>query len=92
MIRFNFFNEKGAFEKLEDGTYKVNPEKMAIAVNELSAKIITLQGDGDYEGVTKMTNEMGIIKADLQADLDRLSDANIPVDIIFEQGADVLGL
>ncbi len=92
MIRFNFFNEKGAFEKLEDGTYKVNPDKMAIAVNELSAKILTLQGDGDYEGVTKLADEMGIIKADLQADLDRLSAANIPVDIIFEQGADVLGL
>ncbi|WP_338768029.1 Zn-dependent hydrolase [Bernardetia sp. ABR2-2B] len=92
MIRFNFFNEKGAFEKLEDGTYKVNPDKMAEAVNELSAKILTLQGDGDYEGVTLLANEMGVIKADLQADLDRLSDANIPVDIIFEQGADVLGL
>lgn len=92
MVRFNFFAEKGAFEKLEDGTYKVNPEKMAIAVNELSAKILTLQGDGDYEGVTKLTDEMGVIKADLQADLDRLSAANIPVDIIFEQGADVLGL
>ncbi|WP_375562290.1 Zn-dependent hydrolase [Bernardetia sp. OM2101] len=92
MIRFNFFNEKGAFEKLEDGTYKVNPDKMAMAVNELSAKILTLQGDGDYEGVTKLADEMGIIKADLQADLDRLSAANIPVDIIFEQGADVLGL
>lgn len=92
MIRFNFFNEKGAFEKLEDGTYKVNPDKMAIAVNELSAKILTLQGDGDYEGVTKLADEMGVIKADLQADLDRLSAANIPVDIIFEQGTDVLGL
>lgn len=92
MIRFNFFAEKGAFEKLEDGTYKVNAEKMAIAVNELSAKILTLQGNGDYEGVTKLAAEMGIIKADLQADLDRLSAANIPVDIIFEQGADVLGL
>ena len=92
MIRFNFFNEKGAFEKLEDGTYKVNPDKMAEAVNELSAKILTLQGDGDYEGVQALANDMGVIKADLQADLDRLSDANIPVDIIFEQGADVLGL
>ncbi len=92
MVRFNFFAKKQAFEKLEDGTYKVNAEKMAIAVNDLSAKILTLQGDGDYEGVTKMTDEMGIVTADLQADLDKLSAANIPTDIIFEQGADVLGL
>jgi hypothetical protein len=29
---------------------------------------------------------------ELQKDLDKLSAKNIPVDIIFEQGADVLGL
>ena len=29
---------------------------------------------------------------DLAADLEKLSKANIPVDIIFEQGIDVLGL
>jgi hypothetical protein len=34
----------------------------------------------------------GIIKEGLQKDLDRLSKANIPVDIVFEQGLDVLGL
>ena len=32
------------------------------------------------------------IGPELQADLDRLSEAGIPVDIVFEQGGDVLGL
>jgi hypothetical protein len=92
MIRFNFFKEKGAFTKNEDGTYKVNYEKMEGAMKDLSNLILTLQGNGDYEGVTKLVEEKGKISADLQKDLDKLSNANIPVDVIFEQGVKVLGL
>ncbi|HKJ05849.1 MAG TPA: hypothetical protein VJ970_00130 [Flavobacteriaceae bacterium] len=92
MIRFNFFKEKGAFTKNEDGTYKVNYDKMKEAMEELSSIILTLQGDGDYDGVAKLVEEKGNINSDLQADLDALTDANIPVDVIFEQGVEVLGL
>jgi len=93
MIRFNFFNDYGAFAKDEKtGTYRVNFEKMQEAMNALSGKILTLQGDGDYEGVAQLVEEKGKIGNDLQAELDRLSDQNIPVDIVFEQGIDVLGL
>jgi len=86
MIRFNFFKEKGAFTKNVDGTYKVNFEKMEEAVRQLSYLILTLQGNGDYDGVVKLVQEKGIIYADLQRDLDKLSKANIPVDVVFEQG------
>ena len=92
MIRFNFFQEKGAFERLEDGTYRVNIEKLQTAASELSNLILTLQGDGDYESVDSLVNEKGKIGEQLQADLDRLSEKGIPVDVIFEQGVDVLGL
>ncbi|MFD1293396.1 Zn-dependent hydrolase [Lutibacter holmesii] len=92
MIRFNFFKEKGAFAKNEDGTYKVNYDKMEEAMKDLSNLILTLQGNGDYEGVAQLVKEEGIISADLQNDLNKLSKANIPVDIVFEQGINVLGL
>jgi len=93
MIRFNYFNEFGAFEKNEsNGTYRVNFEKLAEAMDSLSELILTLQGNGDYDGVADLVAEKGLIGADLQADLDRLSSAGIPVDIVFEQGVDVLGL
>jgi aldose 1-epimerase len=39
-----------------------------------------------------LTNGKGIIGEQLQQDLDRLTYADIPVDIVFEQGAGVLGL
>ena len=92
MIRFNFFKEKGAFTRNEDGTYKVNYDKMIVAMSDLSNVILTLQGNGDYDGVAKLVAERGIISEELQGDLDRLSSANIPVDVIFEQGVEVLGL
>jgi hypothetical protein len=92
-LRFNFFAEQGAFSRDEaTGTYRVNPEKMGAAVEALSAKILRLQGDGDYEGAAKFVAEMGSIPPQLQADLDRLEEASIPVDVVFEQGVSVLGL
>jgi hypothetical protein len=92
MIRFNFFKEKGAFTRNDDGTYKVNFDKMQVAMEELSNLILTLQGNGDYDGVAKLVAEKGIISDELQADLNRLSEANIPVDVVFEQGVKELGL
>jgi hypothetical protein len=92
MLAFNFFQEKGAFEKAKDGKYKVNYDKFRTAMNDLSNLILTLQGNGDKVGVAKLQAEKGIVKPQLQADLDQLSKKGIPVDIVFEQGIDVLGL
>jgi hypothetical protein len=92
MIRFNFFQEYQAFSRNEDGLYLVDMLKMADAIDALSNKILTLQGDGDYAGVTKLVADNGIIKPQLQQDLDKLTAADIPVDIDFKQGVKVLGL
>lgn len=92
MIRFNFFQEFQAFSRNADGLYLVDMQKMGEAVDALSNKILTLQGDGDYDGVAELVAEKGVIKAQLQKDLDRLTAADIPVDIDFKQGTKVLGL
>lgn len=93
MIRFNFFKEKGAFTRDEKtGRYSIHFDKMKQAMTELSALILQLQGDGDPQAVQKLVDEKGKIFPELQKDLDRLSEKNIPVDIIFEQGEEVLGL
>jgi len=92
MIRFNFFKEKDAFTRNQDGTYKVNYDKMQIAMKDLSQLILRLQGEGDFDEVSKLVKEKGIIHAQLQSDLDRLTKANIPVDVVFDQGVKVLGL
>lgn len=92
MIRFNYFLENGAFTRNENGTYTINYEKMEEAMNGLSSKILMLQGEGDYEGVAKLVKEKGLINSELQNDLDRLKEAGIPVDVVFKQGVEVLGL
>lgn len=92
MLRFNFFDDAGAFTRdAESGTYRVNFDKMKLAISSLSRKILRLQGDGDYAGVKNLMNQMGGIRPVLQSDLDRLAKAGIPVDIVFRQGLSELG-
>ena len=92
MIRFNYFATMGAFDRNEDGLYSVNMDKMSEAVSSLSELILTLQGNGDYDGVAELVADKGIIKPQLEADLARLKAASIPVDIVFKQGKSQLGL
>lgn len=92
MIRFNFFKEMGAFTRGENGYYTINYDKMTEAMNALSEKILMLQGNGDYDGVSALVAEKALISDELQGDLDRLATAGIPVDVVFEQGVEALGL
>lgn len=93
MVRFNFFLDNGAFIRdAETGKYRVDFEKMETAMADLSRLLLTLQGDGDYEGAVELTESKGVIKKQLQSDLDRLTNASIPVDITFQQGVAKLGL
>lgn len=92
MLTFAHFTEKQAFTKNADGTYLVNFDNMKLAVESLANQILTLQGDGDYESVKQLISMKSVIPPALQADLDRLKEANIPVDIVFEQGKSNLGL
>jgi hypothetical protein len=92
MVQFNFLAERGAFSRdAATGTYRIDEAKMAAAVRALAARILTLQGDGDYAGVTKLFADSGVIRPELAVDLERLKAADIPVDIHFEQGTAVLG-
>lgn len=93
MLRFNFFKKAGAFSRDEaTGTYRVDFTKMGEATEALAKKLLMLQGDGDYEGVKAVMAEMGAVGPELKADLDRLSKAGVPVDVVFEQGVELLGL
>src|SRR5690606_38389533 len=93
MVRFNFFLDRGAIVRdAESGTYRVDFAKMDDAVTELARRLLTLQATGDYAGAVALTAEQGVIRGELAADLERLAEAGIPVDIEFEQGIDVLGL
>jgi hypothetical protein len=63
---------------------------MRSAVEALAGQILRFQGDGNYAGVTRFMADRGKLSPTLQQDLDRLGSKGIPVDIVFEQGQDVL--
>jgi hypothetical protein len=93
MVRFNFFAERGAFVRdPETGTYSVDFERMGEAMTALSELLLTLQGTGDYAATAALMDEKGLIDAGLRSDLERLTRADIPVDIEFSQGLRELGL
>ncbi len=93
LVRFNFFEERGAFSRdAETGRYRVDMDRMREAMNALSEKILRLQGDGDYDGVVALMQRYGQMDSGLRGALEQLTSAGIPVDIVFEQGVEVLGL
>lgn len=92
MIRFNFFRRAGAFERTESGQYRVNETKFGEATEALSKKLLMLQGDGDYAAVSELIRRDGVIGNQLASELLRLDEIGIPVDVIFVQGTQVLGL
>lgn len=92
MMCFNFFQKAGAFTRNADGKYKVDFAKTKEAMDAWASTILVFQGNGDYEGVTKYIEENAMITPELQQELDRIKSLGIPVDIVFEQGKEVLGL
>ena len=86
-LSFNYFQRAEAFSRdSRTGTYRVNRDKMKVAVDELAGEIIQIQGDGAYERATEFLEGMGGLSANLQHDLARLAEADIPVDVVFDQG------
>ena len=91
MVRFNYFQEQGAFTRdAATGTYTVDFDAMAKAIDGLSGLILKLQGDGDYDAVDALMKDKAVVPPQLQADLARLDRLGIPRDVIFEQGESVL--
>jgi hypothetical protein len=89
----SFLQEHGAFTRdSASGRYRVDFPRMRAAVDSMAGLILRLQGDGDYEGVTRFMTERGALPPALRADLDRLGTRGIPVDIVFEQGLEALGI
>ena len=89
---YNFFEKAGAFTRNADGKYVINVEKAREAARAWAALIIAMEGEGDMAAAKAYSDQNGKIGTALQKDLDAIRDANIPRDIVYKQGAEVLGL
>jgi hypothetical protein len=93
LMQLAFLEEKRAFVyEPETNTYRVDVEKMESAVRELAGIILKIQGDGDYEGLGRFQEKYQVVGPRLKESLDRVAAKGIPVDVIFEQGLEALGL
>ena len=92
MMCFNYMQDKGAFTKDKDGKYVVNVKKMRTALEGWAALVLKTEGDGDYDVAKAYAEKNGKVRPDLAKDLKAIEKANIPVDIVYEQGFKVLGL
>ncbi len=90
MIEFNYLAKEGAFNRDENGLYSIDFPKMKLAVEKLGGAILTAQGNGDYEFVKNWIATDGVIKPELQADLDKLAGCGIPKDIVYNMGMEYL--
>lgn len=92
MLNMKYFEESDAFVYQDNGTYRVNFEQMKASVIAQVEKILTIQGDGDYEAAKNLVDNFGVMTEQLRKDLDKVNATGLPVDIVFRQGKEVLGL
>lgn len=92
LMIFNYFKENMAFTVSESGRFSVNFDAMQKAIKSLSNLIITIQGDGNYEKADELIRQYCVTDETLKTALKEVEEKDIPVDIIFEQGIEVLGL
>jgi hypothetical protein len=89
VIIFNYLVEKGAYVKDEEtGRFRVDLEKIEGGVRDLAHDLLMLEALGDYDGARAFIDMYGQMGSDMQALLDKVADAHIPVDVepVFDIG------
>ena len=70
MLSLKYFADNGAFVYQDNGYYKVRFEEMKKAGESLVSRILTAQGDGDYETAKEWIERDGVMTESLRRDLD----------------------
>jgi len=80
IVEFNFLREEGAYTfDPATGRFGVNSSKFPDAIRKLARRLLTIQGEGDYEGAKTLLDRYGQMTDEVDAALGRL--AHVPVDI-----------
>lgn len=89
IIIFNYLTNKDAIKQNISGKYSINYKKMKKAIPELLSKVITIQGDGNYEAAREFINSNSEFTKDLSKSIDRLIENQIPIDILFKDSLEI---
>ncbi len=92
LLALNHLPQAGALMQLPNGKYHIVLDKMPQAVESLAARILQVQGYGDYAQAKAWLATDATLPAHYVAAQQRLTERHIPIDIVFQQGPEVLGL
>lgn len=80
IVEFNFLREEGAYTfDPSSGRFGVDSSKFPGAIRKLARRLLTIQGEGDYEGAVALLDRYGHMTDEVEDALGRL--AHVPVDI-----------
>jgi Peptidase family M49 len=78
-VQLNYLLDQRGFSVGADGTFAVDVAKTKAAVAALTTEIMTIQAAGDYAKAKALGHRRGVLRPQVQALLDKLTD--VPVDI-----------
>ncbi len=78
-IQLNSLLDAGAFVVRPDGTFSVEPSKVASAVEALTREILTIQAEGSHAKATGLIERRAVVRPEVERVLARLGD--VPVDV-----------
>ena len=82
-LQFNYLCDNGAFSyDSTAGTFRVNFDQIKTASRNLTAEILTIQAEGNYDKAKGLLDTYAVIRPNMQRVLDRMK--SIPVDIAPE--------
>ena len=84
MMCYNYMEQHGAFSRNEEGKWVVDFEKAEEAINSWAELIIRTQATGDIEFASAYSKENAAITPALEADIEKVNEAGIPRDIVFD--------
>ena len=84
MMCYNFMEENGAFTRDAEGRYVVDFEKAPAVIDAWANLILETQATGNLEFAQKYSAENASIREALASDIEKVNNAGIPRDIIFE--------
>ena len=84
MMCYNYMEDHGAFTRNAEGKWVIDFEKATESINSWANLILETQATGNFEFAKEYSSKNASIREALAADIDKVNNAGIPRDIIFE--------
>ena len=84
MMCYNYMEDHGAFTRNAEGKWVIDFEKATESINSWANLILETQATGNFEFAKEYSSKNASIREALAADIEKVNNAGIPRDIVFE--------